>query len=192
MTDIPNLILASASPRRHQLLRNVACDFTIEVADTDETHMSGESPNDYVRRVAAAKAHKVLLKNRDAAVLAADTIVTLGGTIFGKPRHQEHAFEMWRQLSDAEHQVVTAIHLGIGDQDHTDVVTTTVRFAALSERQMERYWQCGEPQDKAGGYAIQGFASAWVKEVHGSYSNVVGLPLFETNQLLTTIGHNWL
>jgi septum formation protein len=185
-------MLASASPRRHDLLKNLGCEFSVSAPEVDETWESGEAPEDYVERVARLKASAVLKQHPDDAILAADTTVAYHGQIFGKPRHQQHAYEMWQQLSDDEHQVITAVCLADNDRVQCEVVTTTVQFCVINQAQMDLYWQSGEPQDKAGGYAIQGLASAWVLEVHGSYSNVVGLPLFETNKLLATIGHNWL
>lgn len=187
-----NLVLASASPRRQDLLRNLSVDFSVQVADIDEMVWPNESSWEYVARVAQSKAEHVQRLEPNAAILSADTIVTYANEIFGKPRHQEHALEMWRQLSGSQHQVVTSVCLMCGDKSELITVSTDVVFVELNENQMLKYWQSGEPQDKAGGYAIQGLASAWVQEVHGSYSNVVGLPLFETNQLLQLVGHNWL
>jgi septum formation protein len=192
VSKIPKLILASASPRRQTLLKNVGCDFTVEVANVDESHLPPESPQEYAQRVACLKADAVQKLHQDSAILAADTIVSYQGQIFGKPRHQDHAFSMWQDLSDAEHDVITAICLQYKDEQQSQIVSTKVKFAEIHAREMELYWQSGEPQDKAGGYAIQGLASAWVVKVTGSYSNVVGLPLFETNKLLARIGHNWL
>lgn len=192
MNSYSSIVLASASPRRHELLKNLGCEFDVDVANVDESHASDESPEAYVERVARMKAMTVLQRNPSSAILAADTTVAHGGKIFGKPRHQQHAFDMWRALSNDEHQVITGVCLATGDRLLCEVVTTTVHFCNIQPEQMDLYWQSGEPQDKAGGYAIQGLASAWVTKVRGSYSNVVGLPLFETNQLLGTIGHNWL
>lgn len=189
---IHSLVLASASPRRHDLLKKLGCEFVVDTANVDESHESTESPTVYVERVARMKAAAVLKRNPSGAILAADTTVAHNGKIFGKPRHQQHAFNMWQALSDDEHQVITAVCLAADDQILCEVVTTSVRFCKIEPQQMDFYWQSGEPQDKAGGYAIQGLASAWVTQVEGSYSNVVGLPLFETNKLLATIGHNWL
>ena len=187
-----DLVLASASPRRQDLLRNLEVEFTVQVADIDETVLPGEPPWEYVSRIARAKAAHVQKAKPAAAILSADTTVAHANDIFGKPRHHEHAFEMWRQLSGSQHDVVTSVCLLHRNSSELVTVSTKVTFMQLNEEQMYRYWQSGEPQDKAGGYAIQGLASAWVQEVHGSYSNVVGLPLFETNKLLQLVGHNWL
>ena len=192
MDEKPKLMLGSASPRRRELLGNVGCVFEVEVADIDESIIAGEQPLDYVARVARAKADHLSIEHRNHAILTADTVVASDAHIFAKPEHREDAFEMWRQLSDGWHQVSTAVCLLYRDFEEQVVVSTQVRFAAISDEQMLDYWQSGEPQDKAGGYAIQGLASAWVQEVRGSYSNVVGLPLFETNKLLRRVGHNWL
>lgn len=192
MTTKPQLILASASPRRKALLSNVGCEFEVKVADVDESVLTGESPAEYVGRVARAKAHKVHGLFPNSAILSADTTVACHGEIFGKPSHREHAFDMWQTLSARDHEVITGVCLLFGELEKHAVVSTTVHFSKVSTVAMQQYWQSGEPQDKAGGYAIQGLASAWVEKVAGSYSNVVGLPLFETNDLLRSVGHNWL
>jgi septum formation protein len=193
MSSKPKLVLGSASPRRKSLLQAVGCEFDVEIADIDETVHEGEQPEVYVRRVAQLKAER--LRDRlgsTVAILSADTVVASGSNIFGKPLHQQHALEMWLELSGAWHNVISSVCLVHDGELEQQLVATEVKFAELEEQQMALYWQSGEPQDKAGGYAIQGLASAWVQEVRGSYSNVVGLPLFETNQLLRRVGHNWL
>ena len=177
-------------------------DFSIISANIDESRGIGEAPTDYVNRLALEKAGAVFEQhsNRQSsfAVLAADTIVVQGQTIFGKPRDKAQAFEIWQQLADSQHNVMTAVCLLVHDKIHgqlqsrVQTVTTAVEFGPIDDQQMHRYWATGEPADKAGAYGIQGFASAWVKLIHGSYSNVVGLPLRETNLLLTEVGLNWL
>ncbi|MCL4170823.1 UNVERIFIED_CONTAM: hypothetical protein GTU68_020133 [Idotea baltica] len=127
-----------------------------------------------------------------AAILAADTIVCQDETIFGKPKDKDDAVRIWQKLSDADHQVMTAVSLINAENETSCISVTRVRFDAISAEQMQRYWQTGEPLDKAGAYAIQGYASAWVQQIRGSYSNVVGLPLHEVNGLLKTINLNWL
>lgn len=191
-----SLVLASGSPRRSQMLREMGCDFTVQSADIDESKKVSESVNDYVLRLAQAKALAVksLLSDlpSSTAILAADTIVAQGETVFGKPRDRGHAFEIWQQLSDRQHCVITAVCLHAFDQSELCLVSSDVEFCPIRQQQMQCYWDTGEPQDKAGAYAIQGLASAWVQLIHGSYSNIVGLPLRETNQLLARVQLNWL
>ena len=188
------MILASASPRRRELLQQLGCQFCVESANIEESRHYNEPAKLYVQRMAEEKAASVLSKhpNDDVAVLSADTIVTKQGAVYGKPRDQSDARRIWQSLSNSSHQVITAVCLMYRDNTEGCLVTTTVDFDPISEAQMTRYWQSGEPQDKAGAYGIQGLASAWVKLIHGSYSNVVGLPLRETNELLRKINHHWL
>jgi len=191
-----SLVLASSSPRRSKLLSEMGCEFYVQSADIDESKNTSESVNEYVLRLAEAKAMAVkpLLPDwsSSTAILAADTIVAQGEKVFGKPRNRSHAFEIWQQLSNTQHSVITAVCLHAFDRTELCLVSSDVEFAAINQYQMQRYWDSGEPQDKAGAYAIQGLASAWVQLVHGSYSNIVGLPLRETNQLLTRVQLNWL
>ena len=202
------LTLASASPRRRELLSAMGCVFNIHHSGVDESRRKNESAHDFVVRLAQDKALRAVTEigggatdcikaaqrttHPAMAILAADTIVTQGETVFGKPRDQQHALSMWQQLANSEHNVITAVCLAFHDRVEVQAVKTLVEFGAIDERQMQRYWRSGEPQDKAGAYAIQGLASAWVKLIHGSYSNVVGLPLRETNELLRKIDQNWL
>ena len=197
MTDHrSSLVLASASSRRRDLLQSMGCIFSVQVADIDESQREKESALDYVTRLAQEKALAVLERQQPAdhkvAILAADTIVTKGDTIFGKPRDRQQAFQYWSELADSQHDVMTAVCLADRDKIEVKLVRSMVAFGSIEESQMYRYWLSGEPRDKAGAYAIQGLASAWVKFIHGSYSNVVGLPLRETNELLRKVGHNWL
>jgi septum formation protein len=188
------LVLASGSPRRKTLLESVGLDFLISVTDTNETLLPCELPQDYVTRLAADKAFSAQhqLPSVNHAILAADTIVCKEQEIFGKPANKEDAVRIWQQLSNSNHQVITAVCLLAYDKSYSSISTTDVSFGPISKAQMDRYWLTGEPQDKAGAYAIQGFASAWVQQINGSYSNVVGLPLYEVNQLLAKINLNWL
>jgi septum formation protein len=192
--DTPSFILGSASPRRLELLEQMGCQFTVQAADIDESLSLDEAPVNYVKRLAQQKAQMIAkqMSHRNAVILAADTIATQNGKVFGKPRDQHHAFEIWDQLSGSQHQVVTAVCLHSPKYQEVVMVSSDVEFDVIDQAQMQRYWQSGEPLDKAGGYAIQGLASAWVKLIRGSYSNVVGLPLRETNRLLKKVGHNWL
>ncbi len=191
--DLP-LILASASPRRRELLTSMGLTFSVLVTDTDESRQDGEPAMDFVSRLAQEKAQiaRYTIAPEEAVILAADTIVVQGETVFGKPLNFEDAQRMWQALSNTQHQVMTAVCLLVHDKLELINCLTNVHFDAISEAQMRAYWDSGEPVDKAGAYAIQGLASAWVKLINGSYSNVVGLPLHEVNQLLKTIHKNWL
>ncbi|RBP53250.1 Maf family protein [Arenicella xantha] len=193
MTDI-QLILASGSPRRSDLLNTMGVPFTVHVPDIDESRREEELAEDYVTRMAREKARAAYAELDPAkyAILAADTVVVQGERIYAKPRDFEHAQQIWQSLGAAKHQVMTAVCLMVHDKLSVKLGLTDVEFATITDAQMHAYWKSGEPQDKAGAYAIQGLASAWVKSIQGSYSNVVGLPLREVNELLGTIEMNWL
>lgn len=193
----PRLYLASQSPRRRELLKQIGINFEIlllradllRVVDVDETPHADEPPEDYVRRVCRAKAEVgyASLKLRNLPpfpVLAADTAVALDGRIFGKPDHAGQAAAMLRQLSGREHQVFSAVAMALGEHVEIAISASTVRFIDLDEERIRRYLVTNEYADKAGGYAIQGYAGAFVEHLSGSYSGVMGLPLFETVQLL--------
>jgi len=194
-TDSTNatLVLASASPRRRELLESMGIEFSVHVTQTDESRRENEQPEDFVARLARDKALAAQASlGADKSILAADTIVVQGNGVFGKPQDFEHAKRIWQSLSGTKHQVMTAVCLAADDRLQVRVSLTEVEFSVITEAQMQHYWESGEPVDKAGAYAIQGLASAWVKLIHGSYSNVVGLPLREVNQLLASIEMNWL
>lgn len=185
------LILASASPRRRQLLESIGLTFDVSPADVDESSASGESPLAYVERVAAAKAETVatnLGRPRDVAVLAADTTVDLDGEILAKPVDDDDAHRMLRALSGRTHQVHTAVLGWTGDGAHSVTVTTDVTFARLSDQGIGWYLSIGEHLDKAGAYAMQGAGGALVHRIDGSPSNVIGLPLAETIGVLRACG----
>jgi septum formation protein len=184
------LILASASPRRAELLSSAGFTFTIRAADVDEAAHEGEAPEDYVRRVAAAKARAVAAKagTNGTFVLGADTIVLCGGQILGKPRGPEDAARMLRMLSGTVHEVLTAIVLVAGSHEDADVVRTRVFVAPLSPAEIEWYVSSGEPEGKAGAYAIQGRAARFIERIEGSWSNVVGLPVATVHQMLKRAG----
>ncbi|MDB4512030.1 Maf family protein [Arenicella sp.] len=188
------LILASGSPRRKALLESIGLEFSVLKTDTDESLNHNESPQDYVVRLATDKARTAeqLLQAENCAILTADTIVCQDQTVFAKPIDKNDAVRTWQQLSNSSHQVMTSVCLLAQAKLYSCTCTTSVKFCSISSAQMDQYWRTGEPQDKAGAYAIQGFASAWVQQINGSYSNVVGLPLFEVNQLLAKIDLNWL
>ena len=189
-----NLVLASGSPRRKALLESMGLEFSVLVTDIDESELENEMPSDYVERLACDKAlaAQKILNGEASAVLAADTIVYQNDQIFSKPKDKEDAFRIWSQLTNSNHHVMTAVCLIAYGKTYLSKSKTAVRFGSISEQQMNQYWQSGEAKDKAGAYAIQGYASAWVQEISGSYSNVVGLPLYEVNELLANINLNWL
>lgn len=183
------IYLASKSIRRQELLQQIGVHFELLHTDIDESRHTGEAPHHYVSRMANEKARAGrCTATRNWPVLAADTIVVLNNDCLGKPRNKAHAHEMLRNLSGHEHQVLTAITVESGGKEHSTVSATRVSFHELSDTTIERYWYSGEPQDKAGGYAIQGKAAVFVNDIQGSYSGVVGLPLFETSQLLNEVG----
>lgn len=194
-----DLYLASASPRRQELLASLGVAFTTQPADIVEERAAGEPATDYVVRLAREKAEAVCgilnAQNRwhaNTAVLGSDTIVTVqlddqpAGDchVLEKPRDFAHFQQMMRWLSGRTHAVLTAVHLCSAQGSWSVLVTTNVTFAELSEQDISDYWQTGEPQDKAGGYGIQGAAGKFVQHLAGSYFAVVGLPLYETDQLL--------
>ena len=184
------LILASASPRRSELLTQLGVDFRVHPADIDESVLKGESPGDYVERMAHEKAEAVagLYPEGDYAILAADTTVVIDGDVLGKPRDHLDGLAMLARLSGRTHEVITAICLAGAGEAASAQVTTRVQFASLSQAICEAYLATDEPWDKAGAYGIQGLAGAFVLRIDGSYSNVVGLPLHETWQLLVCEG----
>lgn len=184
------LILASKSPRRYELLKQVGLEFEVVPSRVAEDFVQKESPQAHVIRLAKAKAIDVATGHPDRWVIAADTIVYIDGSILGKPKNQEEAMEMLRRLSGQEHWVLTGFsvcHLEKKEGDK-ESVQTTVRVKPLSRSEMEWYVQTGEPFDKAGGYAIQGIGSFMIESIRGSYSNVVGLPLCELVQMLNRLG----
>lgn len=202
MTLVQNRIyLASRSPRRLELLRQIGVNFGTLLlrealprqADVDETRLADEVPIDYVRRIAQTKAEmgriQILQRNlADLPVLAADTAVVLKERVFGKPKNLAYAKEMLHALSGQAHQVLTAVALAAQNGTQVRTSTSTVRFRDISEREISSYLAGDEAYDKAGGYAIQGRAAVFISEISGSYSGVMGLPLFETAQLLGAAG----
>lgn len=186
-----SLILASASPRRHELLAQIGVRYRVVVHDIDETPRPDESPDHYVARLAREKAGSVnaLPEIRDQLpVLGADTIVVCDNAILGKPRDYTDAHRMLRMLSGRQHEVMTAVSLQRGDQVNTITVSTSVWFRPVADDEIRAYWQHGEPRGKAGAYAVQGLGALFIERIAGSYTGVVGLPLFETGQLLAEFG----
>jgi septum formation protein len=184
MAMSPVLRLASASPRRRELLAQIGVRHAIEVTAVDESARHGEAATAYVERVARAKAAAVWQRLRDLPVLGADTTVVLDGVSLGKPRDRAHCLSMLQSLAGREHQVLTCVALVSAAGTRCLTSASTVRMRASSAQERARYWDTGEPRDKAGGYAIQGFGAVFIESLQGSYSGVMGLPLFETAQLL--------
>ena len=180
------LVLASASPRRHDLLRDLGLAFTVQAADVDEKTDVPEAPEDHARVVAERKARALAGRFQEAIVLAADTIVVVGDRILGKPADEAEAKEMLRLLSGRVHVVITAVCVAhpARNRYYARVVSTRVRFRAISDEEIARYVASGEPMGKAGAYAIQGWGGLLVEGIEGDYSNVVGLPLGATLDLI--------
>ncbi|MBN9683990.1 MULTISPECIES: Maf family protein [unclassified Corallococcus] len=187
MDPTARFVLASASPRRKDLLAQLGLRFTVAAADIDETPMAGEIASKYVLRLAEEKARTVASRHPDAWVLAADTTVALGSELLGKPQDAAEARRMIGRLSGRVHEVFTGIAVA-GRAQASQVVRTQVTFRALSPEEIAWYADTGEPLDKAGAYAIQGKGGFLVQGIEGSHSNVVGLPLGETLALLARVG----
>jgi len=198
--QFPAIYLASASPRRHEILTQLGVPHEVlrlpPVAGEDEPRLPGEPPADYVLRTAREKAQRALeyLASPTAAgrelrpVLTADTTVIMGDDILGKPADVEAARTMLRRLSGSEHEVRSAVVLADASQMLEAVSVTRVRFAQLTDEEIEIYCASGEPMDKAGAYGIQGLAGLFIEHISGSYSGVMGLPVFETGRLLRRLG----
>lgn len=198
----PRIYLASRSPRRRELLAQIGVRFDLllfrsaprEDREVDEAQLAGETPEDYVQRVARAKASFAagLMTQRHVlvrAVLAADTTLDVDGEIIGKPRDEADAEAILARLAGRQHRVMTAIAMARDERVEHRLSVTTVRFRSLTPQEIRRYVNSGEPMDKAGAYGIQGRAAAFIEEIHGSHSGVVGLPLCETALLLREFGY---
>ena len=184
-----NLILASGSPRRRELLEQVGLSFTVAPADVDETLRPELSPREQVMELSRIKARAAAeTAPPEAVILAADTIVVLDHAILGKPRDPEDARAMLRSLSGRGHQVLTGVTVRTGETEETACVCTEVHFRPLSEREIDAYVRSGEPLDKAGAYGIQGLAAVFVDKLAGDYYNVVGLPLCAAAGMLRRAG----
>ena len=179
-----HVFLASQSPRRQELLRQIGVRFAILPVALAEIPEAGEAPADYVQRLALAKAAAGSALRAELPVLGADTVVVHRGRILEKPRDREHGLAMLMRLAGDRHQVLTGIAVCHAGVQRAQVVATEVHFRAITADEAERYWATGEPADKAGGYGIQGLGAVFVAHLAGSYSNVVGLPLTETQALL--------
>ena len=181
------IVLASQSPRRAELLRQVGIAFRTCPADIDETPRQGELPGAYVERMAVAKASAVRQQYPGLPVLGSDTAVVVDDEILGKPRDRDDAVRMLLALSDRCHEVLTGVAVDNGRVAYC-LSRSEVRFRKIGAAEAGAYWDSGEPADKAGGYAIQGLGAAFVANINGSYSGIMGLPLFETLELLARIG----
>lgn len=182
-------MLASASPRRRELIEQLGLIPCVTPADIDETPLAGESTRDYVVRLSLGKARKVAEQSMaEDIVLGADTVINFHERIMGKPHNLQQCVEMLRELSAQTHQVLTGVSLICGNLVESFAVETSVTMRDITEDEIRAYWSTGEPQGKAGSYAIQGRGARFVSSISGSYSNVVGLPLFETASMLARMG----
>jgi septum formation protein len=188
--NFPKIYLASKSPRRRELLSQIGVEFSVLSVDVDESRLTNEAPTAYVKRVAIAKAKAgwdSLTTQNKQAVLGSDTSVVLGNTILGKPKNNADAKHMLQQLSGCSHQVMTAVAI----VNETGIVceqsVSQVSFAELTDVEIEWYLSTKEGEDKAGGYAVQGLAAIFIKQIQGSYSGIMGLPIRETALLLTKL-----
>lgn len=185
----PAVHLASSSPRRRELLSTLGIEFSYAGVDVDESALPGESPSDMVLRLAKLKARTAFDTGaHKIPVLGADTAVILDDRIFGKPASKRDALDMLACLSDRTHEVLTGVAVIAGDTLDTAVSRTEVQFREIRPDEAEAYWQSGEPAGKAGAYAVQGIGGIFVSRLSGSYSGVVGLPIFETAELLRRVG----
>lgn len=196
MSQTQHLYLASQSPRRRELLQQIGVHHQVVRVDVPEVPASGEAAINYVQRLANEKAAAGLASIQanglgSVVVLGADTLGLLDGDILEKPRDKADAVAMLKRLSGRSHQVISAVALHSAQQQRCKVSITEVFFRQLGEQEIEAYWETGEPRDKAGSYGIQGLGAVFVKEIRGSYSNVVGLPLEVTCELLREFGIGW-
>jgi septum formation protein len=185
------IYLASGSPRRSALLDQIGVPHRVQPVDVDETARGGEPPDQYVRRLAELKAETLWQKLAAAQrqpVLGADTAVVLDDEILGKPRDEQDCQRMLKLLSARTHQVFTAVALRASDGCQSRVNVSEVTFRTLADDEIQRYWRSGEPADKAGAYAVQGRAALFIEHIAGSYSGIMGLPLFEAGELLAAVG----
>lgn len=188
MTVNNAIYLASQSPRRRELLEQIGVSYDVLSVNVEECQQSSETATDYVQRLSLEKALAGAALVSDRPVLGADTIVVLGDDVLEKPLSEDHAVAMLLRLSGHTHQVMTAVSLVFQAQQRTCINVTSVTFRVISDAEARRYWLSGEPKDKAGAYGIQGLGAVFVEHIEGSYSSVVGLPLFETSALLADFG----
>ncbi len=184
----PQITLASSSPRRAELLEQIGVSFDVKPVDIDESYLPGETAEQYVSRLARQKAQAGFALSPECPVLGSDTVVVCQGKILGKPVDKQMGLDMLSLLSGQSHQVMTAVCLVNSSFERCLVNISEVNFCSLSSEQIEAYWETGEPADKAGSYGIQGLAAQYIKEIRGSYSCIMGLPLYETAELLKQAG----
>lgn len=187
MSPQPSLCLASSSPRRQEILRALGLEFSVQAIEVDEDRLAGETPEQMVLRLATAKAAAADV-DPSCRVIGSDTVVVLGDEVLGKPRNRDEAVSMLLRLSGRRHFVLTGVALRGPDGVQTVLSSTEVYFREISQDEARAYWHSGEPRDKAGAYGIQGLGGAFVEAIKGSYSGVVGLPVFETVRLLQGAG----
>lgn len=183
------IILASASPRRRELLDQIGVRYDVKVADVDESSVAGESADEMVVRLAALKAETIWqASDKTRPVLGSDTLGELQGQLLVKPDDFAHAHKMLSSMSGRWHRILSAVAVRDASGMKTALSESKVWFRTLSDAEIKQYWDSGEPQDKAGSYAIQGLGAVFVERIEGSYSGIMGLPLFETDQLLKEVG----
>lgn len=187
MNTYPEIVLASASPRRAELLDQLGVKYTIQVVDIDESSKETESAEDLVKRLAIEKSQAISTEDaQHKPVLGADTLGVLNGELLVKPRDFAHAQYMLKNMSGSWHEIFSAVALSYKNKTLLRINKNRVLFRQLTLAEIEDYWHTGEPQDKAGAYAVQGLAAAFIERIEGSYSGIMGLPLFETADLLET------
>ncbi|MBU0654843.1 MAG: septum formation inhibitor Maf [Gammaproteobacteria bacterium] len=189
----PQIILASASPRRRELLEQIGIRFLVQTADVDETPLPGELPETLVKRLAIMKAEAVWKRRAETGetalpVLGSDTLGVLDGELLVKPVDFAHAQQMLRKMSGRQHEILTAVALTTATGSTVTVNRSLVKFRSVPDAEILAYWETGEPRDKAGAYAIQGVGAIFIERLEGSYSGVMGLALYETAQLLAKAG----
>jgi septum formation protein len=182
------MLLSSGSPRRKELLSLLGIPFQVIAPNIPEVQQPDETPRSFCLRVSREKAIPVAQKFPDALVIGADTIVVIDGTILGKPRDQHEAYDFLMLLQDKMHYVLTGYTIASGNRSISKVVKTKVRFRAMTAKEISWYVSTGEPMDKAGAYAVQGIGSLFIKEIHGCYTNVIGLPLSQLYNDLNKFG----
>ncbi len=188
MNKYPEIILASASPRRAELLDQIGVKYAIHAVDIDESSLANETPEALVQRLAIEKSQAVPAHlSNGLAVLGSDTLGVLNNELLIKPRDFEHAHQMLSSMSGNWHEILSAVAVSYNDQTLLCLNKNRVLFRQLSLAEIKEYWETGEPQDKAGAYAVQGLAAAFIERIEGSYSGIMGLPLFETADLLEKI-----